>query len=585
MTDSQSTATPTAGTDPIQPEWKELRLRVGQLEAEKTALEEELKTLRSLLERVIEHRQKSHTELVLLLTGLVSKLPINDVGVVVSRLVEHNEHLSEYLSALAKGATDAVLPQPAILKTLEETKHELTGALKPVIEELIQLETPFETEMLQALLTEPELFFKPRMVRANRCFIKGQIPRERVLRQFGDEALVFFNDLTTDPKLNPRPKSDEIALGFKPEFESLCQQHPAADAQKRQELLKLYERIQRSKGAGEPARAQRNAFHRMTFLLELLHYYENQNTEAPDVIFAQRLPAVIEQLVVIGAPDQLEEKLILQAETLLAHIIGPDHRLMIVNNLGKGGTSGILLKFVLLLRMNKVPDLDHVIADFVKQLIPSPPAKAPRAANVAGVLRLISHDMQRLVVRGLMSSDRMRKDEAEAFGKAVGAELGLKSLVDEIKAQEAMPPEVERQVAWARIKDLIARRTEPVAIAAAIRERLNARYDADEMRQSWITLTETDPMSLIRIFCHLPYLANGKTDSIAKLVLETYVTRLMHEKYAATYKKVLNSLRNMFAAKPDSPTLLNFLALVRWVDPEAATRLSTDIGMPTAAHA
>ena len=62
--------------------------------------------------------------------------------------------------------------------------------------------------------------------------------------------------------------------------------------------------------------------------------------------------------------------------------------------------------------------------------------------------------------------------------------------------------------------------------------------------------------------------------------METYVTRLTHEKYAATYHKVVNSLKNMFRAKPDSPTLLNFLALVKWVDPEAEKRLSQDIGLP-----
>jgi hypothetical protein len=51
--------------------------------------------LRSLLERVIEHRQKSHGELINLLSGLVSKLPINDIGVVVARLLEHNAHVAE----------------------------------------------------------------------------------------------------------------------------------------------------------------------------------------------------------------------------------------------------------------------------------------------------------------------------------------------------------------------------------------------------------------------------------------------------------------------------------------------------------
>jgi hypothetical protein len=60
------------------------------------------------------------------------------------------------------------------------------------------------------------------------------------------------------------------------------------------------------------------------------------------------------------------------------------------------------------------------------------------------------------------------------------------------------------------------------------------------------------------------------------------VTRLTHEKYAATHRKVVNSLKSMFAARPDHPTLVNFLALVRWVDPEAANRLGADIGMPLA---
>src|SRR5437763_9348093 len=103
MIDRQSDAAP-ASVEEIQQGWAELKLRLGQLEAEKGILERENKELRFLLERVIEHRQKSHGELVLLLSGLVGKLPINDVGVVVSRLVEHNTNVSQYLAALMKGA-------------------------------------------------------------------------------------------------------------------------------------------------------------------------------------------------------------------------------------------------------------------------------------------------------------------------------------------------------------------------------------------------------------------------------------------------------------------------------------------------
>jgi hypothetical protein len=58
------------------------------------------------------------------------------------------------------------------------------------------------------------------------------------------------------------------------------------------------------------------------------------------------------------------------------------------------------------------------------------------------------------------------------------------------------------------------------------------------------------------------------------------VSRLTHEKYAATYNKVVLSLRNMHKAKPDSPTLLNFVALVKWISPEAAGKLCADVGMP-----
>jgi len=581
MAEKEQANAPAGSVEEIQQGWHGLTLKVAQLEAEQKALESENAELRALLERTIEHRQKSHGELVLLLTTLVGKLPLNDVGGLVSRLVEHNTNVSQTLAALLKGTAEVALPQPAVLQTLEETKRNLVAALKPLVGELIQLEAPLEPELLQSLLNNPEAFFSPRMVRANRCFVKGQVPRERVVREFGEESLVCFNDVTTDPKLNPRPRQEEIALAFKTDFEALMAQNPNLAANKRQELLGLHQRVQQSKAQTDRARAQRLAFQKLTFLIELLHYYEHQNTEAPDVLFAQRLPALVEQLVLNGPQESLDEKLIIQAEALLAQVISPEHRLMIINNVGKGGGTAKTLKYVLRLRAGNVSDLHHVLAEFVRHLIPH---KAPAPETLAAVLRLVNPDMQRLVSKAIMSSDRVRKEEAEALGKAVGAALGLKGLVEEIKAQEALPPEVERQVAWNKIKDLIARRSDATAIAAAIRDRLNAKYDAEEIRQSWLTLIAADAMSLIRIFCNVPYRSDGRTDSIARTVLETYVSRLTHEKYAGTYRKVVNSLRTMFAAKPDSPSLVNFLALVRWVDAAAADKLSADIGMAVHAH-
>ena len=82
MSQSENGNAPLASVEEIQRKWGDLTLKVAQLETGNTALEHENKSLRQLLERVVEHRKKSHGELVNLITTLVSKLPINDVGVV-----------------------------------------------------------------------------------------------------------------------------------------------------------------------------------------------------------------------------------------------------------------------------------------------------------------------------------------------------------------------------------------------------------------------------------------------------------------------------------------------------------------------
>ena len=579
-TDSQNGNRSVPSLEDIQKGWQALASRVDQLEAERGALAEENKALRALLEKTIEHRQKSHGELVNLIAGLVSKLPINDVGVVVSRLVEHNTHVTEVCAALANGKIEGNVLQPAILKVMEQTKRDLTEAIKPTVEELIRLDTPLEIKVLQSLVAQPDSFFAPETVRANRCFVKGQVPRERIVREFGEAALVCFNDLTTDPKLNPRPKPEEIVLAFKSDFESLLKQESTLSADKKKELSALHQKIQRSKATTAEAQAQKNTFLKLSFILELLHYYNHQNTESPEGIFAQRLPAVIEQLVVTNNDqDNLDEQLLKQAEGLLAFVAGHDQRLMVVNNVGKGGRAGRTLKFVLTLRMDKVPELDGVVATLVKHLIPA--QKAPPAKTVSAVLRLIKPELQQQVIKAIVTSTRIRKDEAEALALAVGKELGLKDIEAELKKPEAaVSPETEQRMAWENIKARLTQRTSPNDIAVAIRDRLHAKYDADEIKQSWLALTAAEPLALVRIFCLLPYLPDGRTDPMAQAILESYVSRLTHEKYAETYAKVVHALKNLFKVKPDSPALVNFISLVKWVNPEAAEKLSQDVGVP-----
>jgi hypothetical protein len=581
MTEKETSPTPTPPVEDPQAAWRELTLKVAQLQAEMSAVAQQNKSLRVTLERVIDHWKKSHTELVLIITSLVGKLPLNDVGVIVSKLVEHGTNAGQFRCALTGAAGDDVLPQPDLLKTLDQHKREIAAALKPAVEELVKLDTPLESKMLQSFIERPDLFFSPAAVRANRCFVKGYVPRERIVREFGEEALAFFNDLTTDPKLNRRPKPDEIVLGFKDDFEGLLSATPGTLGAKGRELLALHGRVQRSKAHTGLQCAQRNAFNRMAFLIELLHFYEHSDTEAPDLLFAQRLPGLIEQLALTASQDSLDEKLIASAEALLALVVNPDHRLMIINNVGKGGGLAKTLKFILRLRGAKAegPELDQVIADLIRHLIPA--HKAPPPGPLAALLRLVSPDAQRQVLRFIVSCDRIHKQEAEALAKAVAAELCLK--LPAAEGQKGDPVENERLRAWGRIKEMVTRREDAAAIAAAIRDRLNARYDAEEIRQSWLTLIEADSIALIRIFCQVPYRADGRTDAIAMPVIEAYVSRLTHQKYAPVYCKVVNSLRSMFHARPDNPTLVTFLALVRWAHPEAAVKLYADVGMPVPA--
>ena len=577
MADEQDNTIALVSVAKIQKEWADLTLRMAEAETALLAAQQENKSLRSLLERVIEQRQKSHGELVNLLTTLVSKLPLNDVGVIIARLVEHNAHVTEISASLVKGKFEDNALQPALLKSLDKTKRDLTEAFKPEVERLIKLDAPFEAGVLESLLEKPDNFFSPAIARANRAFVKGQIPRERALKEFGADALIFFKDVTTDVKFNPRPKPEEIMLVFKPEFAELLRQNPAVCTERRKELEALHEKIRQSRENCEKSRAQKNAFLRLSFFLELLHYYENQSTESPDVVFAQRLPPLIEQLVITGERDTLDEKLVEAVEALLVLIISTDHRKAVINNIGKAGGLPRTLRYTLAFRLEKFSDVDPLTVECVKHLIPQGSSPAP--ATLAAVLRLFSSEMQQTTIRAITVTDRLRKEDAAKLAKAVAQELGLKEVFERLNEQSTLSPERERQLAWDHIKDLIGTRTTPNEVIATIRKRLHGRYDADEVKACWLVLTEADPMVFVRVFCLFPYMPDGQTDPLARPILETFVTRLTHEKYAAVYAKTVHALRNLFKVKADSPALVNFIALVKWVDTVAAEKISKDVGM------
>jgi hypothetical protein len=580
MTQPENVSTPATSLEEIQQGWNELKIKVEQSAAERSALEAENKALRLLLDRVIEHRQRSHSDLVNFLVEMVGRLPLNDVGMLVTRLVDHNSEVGETCAAMLKGKAGGEVSKPALLKDLEEKKNALREAVKPAVERLIQLDTPLDTAVLESLVKQPESFFTPDAIRATRCFVKGQVPRERIVRDYGEEALAYFNDLTTDKRFNPRPKPEEIVLGFKDDFDTQLQNDATLAEKTKAGLAALFKKVQASRAATPEGCEQKQAFARLSFLLELLRYYENPRVEAPDAVFAQRLPATVEQLSGADGGEGIDEATLVRIEELLAFIIKPEHRHMVVNNLGKGGGNARTLKHVLTLRTESVVDLEHALAEFVRHLIPTPPQPAPGPDALLPLLKLIPPDMQRLLVGSIMSSDRRRREELTQLGRTLATELGLKGLEEAAKANATLPPETERRMAWEDVKSRIRKRENAGAVAAAIRDRLHTKYDVDEVKESWMALIEADPILFIRIFCQLPYLESGKTDPIAHAVMQVYVGRLLHEKYGTFYQKVVNSLKNMFKANPNSSTLNNFVAMVKWADAEAVNRVTEDVGMP-----
>ena len=171
MSEPQDNSITVVSVAKMQHEWNDLTLRIAQLETANLGLEKENKAFKQLLERSVEYRKKSHSELITLLTTIVSKMQLNDVSVLVARLVEHGQHVNEVSAALINGRNDEGVLQPAILKVLDKTKRELRDAIPPLVAELIALNTPLDHAMLQSLVEKPDNFYNPHVIRASRGYV------------------------------------------------------------------------------------------------------------------------------------------------------------------------------------------------------------------------------------------------------------------------------------------------------------------------------------------------------------------------------------------------------------------------------
>ena len=69
--------------------------------------------------------------------------------------------------------------------------------------------------------------------------------------------------------------------------------------------------------------------------------------------------------------------------------------------------------------------------------------------------------MQIVIVRAILSTDRLRREDAEALGKAVAKELGLQDIITRFNAKSSLSPEQERKDGLGDIEDLITSRATP----------------------------------------------------------------------------------------------------------------------------
>ena len=144
--------------------------------------------------------------------------------------------------------------------------------------------------MLRTLIAKPETF-SPRRRPGEPLFCQGHVTRNGCCAEFGEAALGFQRP-DHRCRLNPRPKADEIVLGFKPDFlKRCCNRIPTWAGQTAGVERAVPADSKEPHGHRRRARAQRNAFQRMSFLSSLLLLRTSGHGGA-DVIFAMRLPAL-----------------------------------------------------------------------------------------------------------------------------------------------------------------------------------------------------------------------------------------------------------------------------------------------------
>jgi len=204
------------------------------------------------------------------------------------------------------------MPQPTVLKNrTNQTRFSLPPS-SLAVEELIRLETPLEKRDLQSLVEQPDAFFFRRESSAPTMLRQRANPPRRVGAGIWRQALVFFNDMSTDAKAEPNPSRGDrlifkmISRRCSNKIPRSCPITRATDG--------VVSACQQSKAQPSmPARkSSRSPDSPSSSNCSIS--YQNQSTEAPTCCLRNGCPRWSSNWFLGSGQDTLDEKLIGEAE-------------------------------------------------------------------------------------------------------------------------------------------------------------------------------------------------------------------------------------------------------------------------------
>ncbi len=219
MAQTENDPGPVPSVEEIQKAWRELTLKVGQLDAELTAAQQDNKVLRSLMERMIEHRQRSHSELI-----THSHRPRRQIApqrprrhrLAAGRAQRAGRRgFRQPCQGENRGRSAAARHPEGAGENQARPRHRLEGPPPGNWRGSTRHSRPASSSRSSSSRTP---FSRPPSSAPPAVTSRATSPRERVVKEFGEEALVFFKDLTTDVEIQSAPQAGRNRAGLQKRF-------------------------------------------------------------------------------------------------------------------------------------------------------------------------------------------------------------------------------------------------------------------------------------------------------------------------------------------------------------------------------